>query len=136
MTNVHVFKNPKRDVVGYIGVSQLHDAIFLVFRGTLAWDWKNWFEDINYLKTSYKRCDNKCQVHRGFYEAYSEIESQVEEYILKYNSTYNKSNLYVTGHSLGGALAYHGAAHLFSLGFNVSAIYTQGSPRVGDELFK
>lgn len=27
MINVHVFKNPSHDIVGYIGTSQLHDAI-------------------------------------------------------------------------------------------------------------
>ena len=41
----------------------------------------------------------------------------------------------ITGHSLGGALATHAAAHLLSQGINVDMLYTFGSPRVGDNKF-
>ncbi len=41
----------------------------------------------------------------------------------------------ITGHSLGGALATHAAVQLVSQGINVEALYTYGSPRVGDNKF-
>jgi hypothetical protein len=41
----------------------------------------------------------------------------------------------VTGHSLGGALATHAAAHLIANGIQVDTFYTFGSPRVGDSRF-
>ena len=37
--------------------------------------------------------------------------------------------------SLGGALAIHSAAHLLSLGYNISELYTFGCPRVGNKDF-
>ena len=49
----------------------------LIFRGTVPWDLKNWIEDINFVPTDFPLCDNKCKVHRGFYEAYKQIGSRV-----------------------------------------------------------
>lgn len=43
--------------------------------------------------------------------------------------------LYVTGHSLGGAMATICASRLSAQGMNVEGLYTYGSPRVGDGEF-
>lgn len=56
--------------------------------------------------------------------------------LANYSSLYKKKNLFVTGHSLGGALATHAVAHLIKLGYKVDAFYTLGSPRVADALFE
>jgi hypothetical protein len=44
--------------------------------------------------------------------------------------------LYLTGHSLGGALAVLAALELSRLGFPVARVYTFGQPRVGNRDFK
>ncbi|MGH7128824.1 MAG: alpha/beta fold hydrolase, partial [Planctomycetaceae bacterium] len=43
--------------------------------------------------------------------------------------------LFLTGHSMGGALATLAAARLDSIGAHISGVYTFGSPRVGDRAF-
>jgi predicted lipase len=106
-----------------------------VLRGTLPWDIKNWFTDINFIKKKYPHCDNNCEVHRGFYEAYEDIQDHVRASIDNYTATFKKRYLIVTGHSLGGALSTHAVAHLTALGYKVDYFYNMGSPRVGDERF-
>lgn len=44
--------------------------------------------------------------------------------------------IYVTGHSLGGALAVIAAAALTREGFRIEAVYTYGMPRPGTQEFK
>lgn len=44
--------------------------------------------------------------------------------------------IYVTGHSLGGALALLAALELKRQGFNIAQVYTFGQPRVGNAAFK
>jgi predicted lipase len=107
----------------------------LVLRGTLPWDIKNWFTDINFLKKSYPWCDNGCEVHRGFYEAYEDIQNHVKNAVQNYTATFKKRYLIVTGHSLGAALAVHAAAHLTAIGIKVDFFYNFGGPRVGDWRF-
>ena len=44
--------------------------------------------------------------------------------------------LWITGHSLGGAMATLASVRLASEGYKVRAVYTYGSPRVGDRFFR
>ena len=47
-----------------------------------------------------------------------------------YNEEGKKRKLFITGHSLGAALATVTAAHLaFEESINITAIYTYGSPK-------
>ena len=47
-----------------------------------------------------------------------------------YNEKGQKRKLFITGHSLGAALATVAAAHLaFEHSINITAIYTYGSPK-------
>jgi triacylglycerol lipase len=69
-------------------------------------------------------------VHKGFYEAYMNVEGPVREALLKIE----KKPIYLTGHSLGGAVALVASAALGGhdiLGERVAATYTFGAPRVG-----
>ena len=71
------------------------------------------------------------RVHKGFFKAYQSIEDPLIEALshLQENKT-----LIITGHSLGGALATIAARELESR-YNISACYTFGAPRVGDEVW-
>ena len=74
------------------------------------------------------------RVHRGFNLGVSQIKDDLITKIetLKYNGT----PLFITGHSLGGAIANIFAAHLFHKEIKPYSIYTFGAPRVGCKKFK
>ncbi|MEL6623955.1 MAG: lipase family protein [Bacteroidota bacterium] len=71
------------------------------------------------------------RVHRGFYEAYQEIRQQLI-YSLEQVGILHGKELYLTGHSLGGAIAILAAYDLTkNYGYKPDGIYTYGMPRVG-----
>ena len=69
------------------------------------------------------------RVHQGFYTAYKSVESRLNEIII----AHKPAPVYVTGHSLGGALAM--VATRFIANRSEGACYTFGAPRVGNEAF-
>ena len=60
--------------------------------------------------------------------------AEVVEKTLSANCPQEKCKVFVTGHSLGGALATLAASHIKLLGYNPE-LYTFASPRVGDPKF-
>jgi triacylglycerol lipase len=76
-------------------------------------------------------------VHKGFGDAVSAIWGQLEARLRQIESTSeSKRKLWITGHSLGAALATLAADRAMRAGFDVQGLYTYGSPRVGDHGFK
>ena len=71
------------------------------------------------------------RVARGFHNAYMEISSNLSRDILESRA----KRLYITGHSLGGALATICAAHMYSEGVRNITLCTFGSPAVGTRRF-
>jgi triacylglycerol lipase len=95
----------------------------IAFRGTN--DVRDWLADADVLRV--KRIG--CKVHRGFDHG---------ERLLHYRLTNELpqcSRYWITGHSLGGALATLYAVRLADAGLNVAGLYTFGSPRVGCRCF-
>lgn len=91
----------------------------VIFRGTTnVRDWKT------NLKFSQ---DNG--VHRGFKKAYEIVGHEI------YVSVDRSKPVTVCGHSLGGALTTLCAYDLKVAGYDVQAVYTYGSPRVGNKSF-
>ncbi len=73
-------------------------------------------------------------VHSGFYAAFAKVEAPLRALLEK---TGDKP-IYLTGHSLGGALALIASAALSgdaALGDRIAAVYTFGAPRVGQSNF-
>jgi len=73
-------------------------------------------------------------VHRGFYNAYLTVARQVNLAAKSLLASCQGCHIYITGHSLGGAIATLAAADLFQVTKDLT-LYTFGSPRVGDEKF-
>ena len=94
----------------------------LVFRGTSTPD--DWLVNLDALLVPWAKGGS---VHKGFKEAIGSLWSELEP-ALKEQQNYGP--LFYTGHSLGAALATL-AASLFP----PNALYTFGSPRVGNDLF-
>jgi len=101
--------------------------IALSFRGTEATSIKDIKSDANGKTTA---CETGGKIHTGFKEAYDQVRFDIEKK-LNESELQNKS-LFITGHSLGGALATVAAKKLTHKG-GIAACYTFGSPRVGDE---
>jgi triacylglycerol lipase len=76
--------------------------------------------------------DGRCvRVHAGFYAAFRKIEARLREVLTAQDEA---KAVYLTGHSLGGALALVAAAAFGGndkLGDRIAAVYTFGAPRVG-----
>jgi len=109
-------------------------AIFIIFRGSenpfSSWssyeDWVNDFKVGGWVKGALRG-----RVHRGGSWALDSVWSDIKEYIAKED---NKP-IWITGHSLGGALATLTGARLSLISDKIRGIYTFGSPRVGNKHF-
>ena len=100
--------------------------IFLGFRGTEVTSIKDIKSDINAI---IKACESGGKVHSGFDEAYSQVAVDIQQFLGQ--EPFKDKPLFITGHSLGGALATIAAKELTHEG-GIAACYTFGSPRVGN----
>ncbi len=103
----------------------------LAFRGTEIKKIDDLRADINVYKQSTK----EGKVHVGFRDAYDEVALEIEESLTDKN--HDRWPLFITGHSLGGALATVATQSLERIiGDQISACYTYGSPRVGNNEYQ
>ena len=97
-------------------------GVVLAFRGTASLE--DWMTDGRAVQV--KSAAYPGQVHSGFAAALEVIWPGLQPLVPAGRP------LFVTGHSLGGALATLAAVRLLDAGCDVRAVYTYGSPRVGD----
>lgn len=105
------------------------ELIVLAFRGTQSTNLRDWMTDARIFLTP--SCGGK--VHTGFLAAINWIWPELVTQLAKFRQ--NQQQLFITGHSLGAALATLAAAKLPEVQQPVDALYTFGSPRVGDKGF-
>jgi pimeloyl-ACP methyl ester carboxylesterase len=111
------------DTQCFVAVSS--DAVIVSFRGTESVG--DWLSNLNTLSTS--RPYGK--VHRGFLGAFQVIEDKLS-YIL--NKLAGRA-VFLTGHSLGGAVALIAAAEWRGK-YDIGGIHTFGQPAVGKKDFQ
>ncbi len=99
--------------------------LVLAFRGTEKSP-RDWKTDLRARLVPARDERKPGLIHEGFQESYHAVEAMIEEELAHFPG----EPLYVTGHSLGGALAV--VATRFLDAGNLAACYTFGSPRVGD----
>jgi len=99
----------------------------LSFRGTQPSEISDVLADLNSIKDP---CAQGGKIHRGFNEELEKIYPDIIKSL-----SLSSSPLYITGHSLGAAMATLAAARLQDQ-FNVVMLITFGSPRVGTQGFK
>jgi hypothetical protein len=130
------FVNHLTDTQAFIFRKGRH--IVLVFRGSQqAADWGTNFKfrmkQFAFTQTAQQAVPPQGEVHRGFHDAWQSVEHDVLAQLKQWWTP--DSQLWITGHSLGGALAALAATSLEYQGFKVSGLYTFGQPRVGDWAF-
>ncbi len=126
---------PKTDLIyhGFMLKSSMNNII--VFRGTQ--EPNEWIANINATQTDYQSNNPQAgKVHQGFYSLYANnLAIPIRKAIRLFDPTIP---CYVTGHSLGGAIAVLAA---FDLARNFEGfrqqiqMYSYASPRVGDPNF-
>lgn len=156
----HVFNVYDNDTTGNLGYTGMdHDAerIVVAFRGTF--NTANWIQDLDFWSMPYPdpNCGVGCTVHRGFYKAYASVRPQLVADVLAMHERYPGYTLFITGHSLGGAMAvlaaidfttwnsprlamddaYGGVARTTAEPSHLVPVelYTFGEPRVGNAFF-
>ena len=111
---------------------------WLIFRGTGSkHEWRKNFEveQIPFLSThSTQILDKQILVHRGFYNIYTSI----RKHLLQNIKPYLQKNIpiYITGHSMGAALATLATLELSQFPNIHLHTYTFATPRVGNNAFK
>ncbi|MBE9029118.1 lipase family protein [filamentous cyanobacterium LEGE 11480] len=108
------------------------EKLIVIFRGTEPQSVKDWITNSQVAKV--KACNGR--VHAGFWNGCQDIWSEVETEIQRVRRQFAAPPpLFLTGHSLGGALAILAAAQLEMCGHQVDGVYTFGCPRIGDRHF-
>jgi len=100
----------------------------LAFRGTEVTSIGDIRTDLKFSQVA--SVSSKGFIHQGFQEAFQLVHREIQDYLDKPGM--EPLPLFITGHSLGGALATIAAKEL-KYRHGIAACYTYGSPRVGDE---
>lgn len=131
LENIEYFYNKSCDAEGFAASDA--NNIIIGFRGTVSgWDWAT---DLTFLLEPYSGVlpsPDMC-VHVGFRLSVEALRAKVLEYCRRHGAT--RKNIFVCGHSLGGAIATIVALILQKEYKKEVMLYTYGSPRVGNTAF-
>jgi triacylglycerol lipase len=125
-TLVKTFFSKETDTQAFLATSNDGYAV-LAFRGTEVAKRQDIVVDAKAMKVSVL----EGRIHGGFRAAYDSVAKDVERSLLNLK----EMPLYITGHSLGAALATVATQrleHNLKIREMIAACYTFGSPRVGD----
>jgi len=121
-------------------VVEAEPFIVVAFRGTTSRD--DFRTDLharfNVAKSKVAGREIAVCVHSGFNDAYNKVNAQIHEILAPFGAAPSKKPIYLTGHSLGGALALIASAALAAdpvLNARLAAVYSFGCPRVGTKSF-
>lgn len=133
-TLIDIFDSKKTDTQAFLAKNDEFNYAVLAFRGTEVTKKKDVLTDAKALKVSMIEGN----IHKGFLEAYNSVKEDIEKSLKKVLGI----PLYITGHSLGAALATVATNYLEEMDIQkaplkdqIAACYTFGSPRVGDKQF-
>jgi triacylglycerol lipase len=114
-------------------VARRGDIVIAAFRGTEPVNADDWLSNVNYHQRTVDRVPGL--LHSGFTNDLAEVDGQMITAV-KQLAQGERTRLFLTGHSLGGALAVLAAALLhFREGQRIAGVFTYGQPRLGDSAF-
>jgi len=145
VTDVQVYTDDKTDTQAYVAYFRgnifKRSKVVVSFRGSQSMT--NWMYNLQFGELApYPHCVG-CRVHGGFYQSWKSVEWDVTQQVKGLLANDTHAELYITGHSLGGALAVLCAAHLAYVdpvlynqtALQVAGVFTFGEPRVGNLAF-
>ena len=125
--NIELVKTFDNNGTQAILISSSKKFIALAFRGTEKTEMKDIKADANAATTL---CESGGKIHSGFNAAFDEVVLDIQKALNE--PDFSDLSLFITGHSLGGALATIATKKLSHKG-RIAACYTFGSPRVGND---
>jgi hypothetical protein len=124
LTKIEVISEYTQVVMGLDG-----RRCVVAFRGSS--DTENWISNFEFAKTE-PYLDPDISVHHGLYDEYGDYKDRVMEFLAMHAG--DCDDIFVTGHSSGGALAMFFAYDLMLAG-RPCTVYTLGKPRIGNDVF-
>lgn len=127
------FNSTEKNLFGFVAKDNvLGGATVVSFRGTVNTSLRNWIQDLDASHLEPYNGDPSIAVHKGFFDDYAALRDQVHQLVLSHES----SRVFVTGHSLGAALATLCALDL-QVSFPDMTVSTisYGTPRSGNSAF-
>jgi len=142
-TVTNTFYAESTDAFGYVGRNDANKYIIVGFKGTNPDDIIDWIDDLESLESYNTPCNLgkgiTFNVSVGFCGYYLSLQALgLASAVITQVTQYPSYELYVVGHSLGGAAAAIHIADLLSQwpsGYGNLRLYTFGEPRVGDMTF-
>ncbi|MEN9867737.1 MAG: hypothetical protein RL748_3327 [Pseudomonadota bacterium] len=129
----------RADTQAFVGVRE--NEIVIAFRGTEPTNGTDFATDFNARLIPFEErfpFPGWGSIHQGWGDGVTAVWQQIIEAVNNANllNPHQKPRIWLTGHSLGGALAVVMAAVLASVSQHaVAGVYTYGQPRVGDPSF-
>ena len=116
------------------GFDPTTNTIFTAFRGSS--NIHNWIENIQ-LKKIAPYTNTSIEVEKGFFTAYNFIKPQIIMNLDDLKNKYKTNQLFITGHSLGGALSTLLSYDIMTtyMEYDIKHLLNFGSPRVGNREF-
>ncbi|HEV3139444.1 MAG TPA: lipase family protein [Vicinamibacterales bacterium] len=103
-------------------------AAIVTFRGTQINEIEDGLSDADVTRGAW---DGEGRVHNGFLGGLDAVWPQLNDCLLALDGR----TVWMTGHSLGAALATLAASRWVKSGGSIGGVYTIGSPRIGDQDF-
>lgn len=128
-TQGFVAKDENRIIIAFRGTSSLHDAWTDIQISKLIFPSLNFFRRIFSIRSIFK-----AKAHQGFFNSYISVRDELLK-IIDDQLIEKDYHIYLTGHSLGGALATLAALDLQVKTKAKITNYTFGSPKVGNKRF-
>ena len=132
-TTVNSARTGAAAIIEVINLPDASPAIIVAFRGSRSP--LDFIHDAECYFASYVRNVEVGLVHSGFLGDFESLKAEVIQQVLALRKLYVTVKIYVTGHSLGGALAILAALELRAQQLTPALVVTFGQPRVGNAAF-
>lgn len=133
-TEEHYFGEETSGTVPIAFIATAGNAIYLVFRGTKTIS--EWVSDASFSQVDYRYVADGGKTENGFTAIYADIHAAILQKLASLAMSETYTTLYITGHSLGGALTVLAAPEVVAqTPFAHPVVYTFAGPRAGDPIF-
>lgn len=117
---------------GLVARNDRAQTLAISFRGTRTPG--EWLKALDFVAASYTPVSNWGEVHQGFQLVYLAMQASVEDLVT--SAIGGSTNIWITGHSLGGAVAVLAAPDVaINMSKIVPSLHTYAGPRSGQPSF-